>query len=146
MQTKYVAITTIAILFLAVVAAKQHGGNETLSGTVTHVRDGDTFEVSGVAVRLNGVAAPELKEPRGRESKAFMVRLVSGKAVTCDLNGLHSYDRAIGTCYLEGQDIAVSIISAGLARDCARHSGGRYDEFDTAASKRLPLPGYCAPR
>lgn len=146
MQTKYVALTTLAIMFLAVFAAKQYGAKETLSGTVTHVRDGDTIEVGDVPVRLNGVAAPELKEPRGRESKEFMVRLVSGKTVTCDLNGQRSYGRAIGTCFLDGQDIAVSIISAGLARDCARHSGGRYDEFDTAASKRLPLPGYCAPR
>lgn len=146
MQAKYVMLTTLAIMFLAVVAAKQYGADNSLSGTVTHVRDGNTIEVEEVAVRLNGVVTPELKEPRGRESKEFMTRLVAGKTVNCDLNGLRNYDRAIGTCYLDGQDIGASIISAGLARDCARHSGGRYDEFDTAASRRLPLPGYCAPR
>ena len=146
MQTKYVAVSTIGILFLAVFAAKQFGGDKTLSGTVTHVRDGGTIEIGDVAVRLNGVAAPELKEQFGRESKAFMNKLVSGKTVTCELNGQRSFDRFIGICYLDGEDIGASIIGTGLARDCPRHSGGRYDEFNTSASKRLPLPGYCAPR
>ena len=40
-----------------------------LTGTVTHVRDGDTIEVGKVPIRLNGVSAPELKEPLGKASK-----------------------------------------------------------------------------
>ena len=32
-----------------------------LTGTVTHVRDGDTIEVGKIPIRLNGVSAPELK-------------------------------------------------------------------------------------
>jgi endonuclease YncB( thermonuclease family) len=30
-----------------------------LSGTVTHVRDGDTIEVNGIAVRLSALDCPE---------------------------------------------------------------------------------------
>jgi micrococcal nuclease len=135
-------LTALSLFLLAAPATAQ----ETLTGTVTHVRDGDTIEVADVPVRLNGVAAPELDEPRGREGKKFMARLVAGKTVRCELNGERSYDRVIGICYLDGKDIGASIIAAGLARDCPRFSRGRYDEFNTAASKRLPLPGYCVRR
>jgi len=129
----------LTIVLLTTRAAAQ----DTLTGTVTHVRDGDTIEVADVPVRLNGVAAPELKEPGGREGKKFMIDLVNGKTVRCELNGERSYDRVIGVCYLNGQDIGAAIIAAGLARDCPRFSGGRYDEFNTTASKRLPFPSYC---
>jgi len=67
-----------------------------------------------VPVRLNGVAAPELNEPVGQEAKQFMVELVAGKAVRCDLNGERTYDRVVGVCYLNEQDIGASIIAAGL--------------------------------
>ncbi len=139
----FLAVSTLlAILSLAAL----HAAQSTITGEVTHVRDGDTIEVGSVAVRLNGVAAPELSEPGGRRAKAFMVRLVAGKAVRCDLDGSRSFDRVVGVCYLDGQDIGASIVAASLARDCPRFSGGRYAEFDTAASKRLPLPGYCVRR
>jgi hypothetical protein len=36
------------------------------AGPVTHVRDGDTVEVAGLQIRLQGLAAPELSEPGGR--------------------------------------------------------------------------------
>ena len=75
-----------------------------------------------------------------------MLELVAGKAVCCDLNSERNRDRLIGVCYLDGQDIGASIIAAGLARDCARFSGGRYNAFNTAASERLPLPGHCLRR
>ena len=115
-----------------------------LTGTVTHVRDGDTIEVSKVPIRLNGVSAPELKEPLGKTSKKFMRDLVLGKPIRCELNGKKTYDRLVGTCYLDGEDIGIAIISAGLALDCPRYSGGRYSEHEVAeAQDQIKLPGYC---
>ncbi len=131
----------IFVLLTAPAAAQ-----DTLMGAVTHVRDGDTIEVAGVPIRLNGVAAPELDEPHGREAKKFMLQLVSGRTVRCTLNGERSYDRVVGICYLDGVDIGASIIGAGLARDCHWFSKGRYRTFNTAQSLRLPLPGYCTRR
>ncbi len=137
---------TVSVLLAILSLGALHAAQSSLTGEVTHVRDGDTIEVGGVPVRLNGVAAPELSEPGGRLAKAFMVRLVAGKAVRCDLDGSRSFDRVVGVCYLDGQDIGASIIATGLARDCPSFSGGRYAEIDTAASKRLPLLGYCVRR
>ena len=33
-----------------------------LTGTVTHVRDGDTIEIGGTKIRLQGIDAPESKQ------------------------------------------------------------------------------------
>ncbi len=115
-----------------------------LTGTVTKVRDGDTIEVGKVPIRLNGVSAPELREPYGKASKSFMVGLVHGKRVRCELGGDKTYDRYVGICYLGIRDIGEAIIKAGLALDCQRFSGGRYKAAETEAGRsRITLPGYC---
>ncbi len=115
-----------------------------LTGSVTHVRDGDTIEVGKIPIRLNGVSAPELKEPLGQQSKQFMSDLVNGKHVRCELTGAKTYDCFVGTCYIDGEDIGIAVIAAGLALDCPRYSGGRYAEFELAAAREvIKRPNYC---
>ena len=46
----------LAVLFIVLLVTPATG-QDTLTGTVAHVRDGDTIEVADVPVRLNGVAA-----------------------------------------------------------------------------------------
>jgi endonuclease YncB( thermonuclease family) len=117
---------------------------ETLIGRADHVRDGDTIVVSGVPIRLQGLAAPELGEKWGRASREAMQRIVAGKRLRCELTGERSHDRAVGVCRLDdGRDIAAILISQGLARDCPRYSTGRYADDEIAQSRTLPLPGYC---
>ena len=111
-----------------------------------HVRDGDTIVLgdgTAVAVRLQGVAAPELHQAGGAEAKAYMQGLVAG-GVTCELTGEHTYDREVGICFdANGDDVGALIIAAGLARDCPRYSGAATRDLETAASRALPLPRYC---
>jgi len=115
-----------------------------LTGHVTKVRDGDTIEVGKIPIRLNGVSAPEMKEPLGPQSKAFMVDLVMGKRVRCELDGTKTHDRWVGICYLNGLDVGAAVIGAGLALDCPRYSGGRYAKLEVpAAVLRMRLPRYC---
>lgn len=115
-----------------------------LTGNVTKVRDGDTIEVGKVPIRLYGISAPEMKEPLGVKSKTFMVELVEGKWVRCELNGKKTYDRFVGICYLADKDIGAAVIKAGLALDCARFSGGRYRQHEIERARmRIKLPGYC---
>jgi micrococcal nuclease len=140
MKQLTIIVALSGVLITPVVAAEP----TILTGTVTHVRDGDTIEVGKVPIRLNGVSAPELKEPLGKASKKFMRDLVLGKPVRCELNGKKTYDRLVGTCFIEGKDIGVAVIKAGLALDCPRYSGGRYKAVETVTGRdRIKLPKYC---
>lgn len=38
------------------------------------------------------------------------------------------------------------VIAAGLARDCPRFSGGRYEKLEKPEARHLAFPGYCSPR
>ena len=111
------------------------------------VTDGDTLRVGGVPVRLKGLAAPEVAhggdggEPGGSEAKAFMVKLVEGQTVVCDLTRERTHGGRVSWCYLDGQDVAEALIRAGLARDCPRFSGGRrYAAAERPAARKPTLP------
>lgn len=66
---------------------------ETLRGHVDKVRDGDTIVVSGVPIRLQGVAAPEMKEKWGKQA---MQRIVAGQRLRCEMTGEKTHDRKVG--------------------------------------------------
>ena len=115
-----------------------------IEGRVTVVRDVDTIIVAGTPVRLNGVDGPETSTRAGRDARAFMVRLVKGRIVACDLDGTRTYDRWVGVCYLDGQDIGALTIKNGHALDCGRYSGSRYQNLETSAAKsRIQRARYC---
>lgn len=125
----------------------------TLTGEVTHVGDGDTIVVGSMPIRLNGLAAPESDEPGGAAATRAMIELVRGRTLRCDLNGERTHNRCVGVCYLEGADIAEAMITAGVARDCPRFSGGRYRDAELTAAaagaeigRTYRLPGYCLER
>jgi endonuclease YncB( thermonuclease family) len=116
------------------------------------VLDGDTITIDGIHVRLKGVAAPEVAhlgqpdEPGGEAAKAFMVELIEGETVVCDLTQERTHGRRVGWCYRDGEDVAEALIRAGLARDCTRFSGGHYRGVEPTSARELPFPDYCRPR
>ena len=64
-----------------------------------------------------------------------------------------TYDRCVAICTLDGADIAAQLVSDGLARDCPRFSGGRYQSAELRAAAQgstigetYRLPGYCRAR
>jgi|GEM_PF-1017350 len=120
--------------------------NETFSGVVTHVRDGDTIEVNRRPVRLNGLTCDERGTPLGNQATAAMRELVAGKTVTCALNGDRTYDREVGRCSLaDGGDIGANMISQGLCGRCARYDPLR--NYAAAQREAGPFrgvyPSYC---
>ena len=88
----------LLLIFLGIVISLASGAFAqvaSISGTVTKVRDGDTIEVGLIAIRLMGVAAPELGEPLGSRARDFIFRFVFSKPIQCELNGDKSYDRFV---------------------------------------------------
>lgn len=115
-----------------------------ITGEVTHVRDVDTIELGGVAIRLNGIDGPELSTDVGQAAKQFMTSLVLNREVECDLTGERSHDRLIGVCYLNGEDIGATAIENGFALDCRRYSGGRYAHLELqSAVTSIQRAAYC---
>lgn len=90
-----------------------------IEGPASHVRDGDTIEVSGVPVRFGSLDCAERNTREGQISTARMRELIAGQVLVCALNGRTSYDRSIGRCTLpDGSDLAARMIREGL---CGRY-------------------------
>ena len=76
-----------------------------LRGTITHVRDGDTFEVKGTPVRISALDCPENSTSSGQKATQF-TRQFKGKQAVCELTGAKTYNRVVGYCAIEGKDFA----------------------------------------
>lgn len=137
-------------LLLPLAVGVAHAKTGPLSG-VCRVVDGDTIfvvtEEARTQVRLQGVAAPEdPREPGGKKATEYLKTVCEGQPVRCELDGSRTRGREVGVCYVNGADIGAAVISAGLARDCVRFSGGRYSALEKPEAARLAFPGYCSPR
>jgi endonuclease YncB( thermonuclease family) len=92
---------------------------ELLIGTVISVHDGDTLTLHTDAgtkkVRLAGIDAPELKQPLGPESRDALRQSVLNQSVTLDTKKQDRYVRAVGKVLLNGEDVNLKQVSAGLA-------------------------------
>jgi len=97
----------------------------TVSG-VPYVIDGDTLAFGRKRVRLWGIDAPEMDTWQGRKARAFLIKKLAGREVTCVDTGTRSYGRVVAKCYVDGEDIAWWLVNAGHAVDWPHYSGGHY--------------------
>jgi len=88
------------------VAPKASSSPTILSGKVTHVRDGDTIEVNGVAVRLSALDCPENDKSQGQIATKLAKQFVGLQAI-CELTGAKTYDRVVGYCSINGSDFGL---------------------------------------
>ena len=93
----------------------------TLTGEVTYVRDGDTIEVGGLPIRLNGLAAPEGDERGGSKARRAMKELVLGEEVRCVLDG----EKKIAGEHRYRRRNSVILEHAGESRKISEHSVNR---------------------
>ena len=149
-------MTRLAVILAALAltggAASAYQAVSTVEGTARMV-DGDGLRLGGVEVRLQGIAAPELRQPGGREAAQALALVIAGKHVTCGLDGTTTYDRVVGRCTVDGRDVGAVLVFGGRARDCPRFSRGDYAPYEAAAraagrdlSRSYRLPGYCRRR
>ena len=80
-----------------------HRAVSVLRGAITHVRDGDTFEVSGTPVRISALDCPENSTAEGKKITRF-AKEFEGKETICELTGAKTYDRVVGYCSINGID------------------------------------------
>jgi len=93
---------------------------------VTRVYDGDTVKAEGhditIKVRLVGIDTPETSKKKGTPGQPYSQRatkylagLVLNKTVDIKGYGLDRYGRNLGVIYLDGNDINLEMVRAGLA-------------------------------
>ncbi|HUV59165.1 MAG TPA: thermonuclease family protein [Desulfatiglandales bacterium] len=93
---------------------------------VTRVYDGDTVKAEGydieIKVRLLGIDAPETSkkkrdpgQPYSQQAKKHLAGLILNKDVEIKGYGLGPYNRILGVIYLNGKNINLEMIRAGLA-------------------------------
>jgi len=91
-----------------------------LVGRVVSVHDGDTVKVLDAGkvqhnIRLAGIDAPELNQAFGRVSQRHLSAAIHGKAVVVRWAKHDKYGRIVGTILLDGQDVNLDQVRAGLA-------------------------------
>ena len=93
---------------------------QTLTGRVVRVADGDTVTVLDSSntqhrIRLAGIDAPESHQNFGTQSKKNLSDMVFGKDVSVVYQKTDQYGRLVGKIVLDGKDINLEQVKAGLA-------------------------------
>ena len=96
------------------------GGSQTLNGSVVRVVDGDTVTVLDSSntqhrIRLAGIDAPESHQAFGEQSRQSLAEMISGKEVTVTYQKTDQYGRLVGKILLDGRDINLEQVRAGMA-------------------------------
>lgn len=155
MRRRFAIVKCIALV-LTVVACQPATGElsqadgHQLAGTAS-VIDGDTIEIHGERIRLNGFDSPERGSMCGsvnvyKEAALALSDFIGQRTVTCDISGKDRYDRKIGNCEASGKSLADFMVSQGWARDWPRYSHGAYaDEERQARNARRGIWGLDCP-
>ncbi|MCR5859757.1 thermonuclease family protein [Mesorhizobium sp. J428] len=127
------AAALVAVL-LASVAAH---GNEMILGRAS-VIDGDTIEIAGQRIRLDGIDAPEgwqrCQDAAGAEyrcgaasAKVLDEFLAQSRPTSCRRVSRDRYGRTVAVCTrADGADVASWLVRHGHALDWPKYSKGRY--------------------
>ena len=97
-----------------------------LEGRVTHVRDGDTIEVNGLAIRLSALDCLERGTSEGESANEVAQNFLWAEA-TCELTGAKTYDRLVGYCIVGGQDFGLFMMRNSACKVWKKYDvWGRY--------------------
>lgn len=115
--------------------------SEELAGHA-RVVDGDTLEVAGVHVRLEGIDAPEISQScpsrwwgrwsAGREAANELRRMIGRNRVSCRGHGVDGYGRLLGTCSVKGRDLNREMVKRGFAWAFVKYSHHYVSEEQSA--------------
>lgn len=127
------ALMTAGLLALpsAVSSRTPDAGSAVVSGRAK-VFDGDTIEIAGTRIRLEGIDAPESQQTCNRKgaglwrcgaaATSHLKRLTGGREVTCESAGEDRYGRMLGWCKVDGLDINREMVASGFAWAFVRYS------------------------
>jgi endonuclease YncB( thermonuclease family) len=95
-------------------------GRQELPGRVIAIADGDTITILDSAntqhrIRLQGIDAPESHQAFGEQSRLSLSEMIFGKDVRVSYQKIDQYGRLVGKIILDGKDINLEQVKAGMA-------------------------------
>jgi len=112
--------------------------NETISGVVDSVDDGDTILIDGREIRLAGIDTPEKGTERGQAATEKIKELTLGKNVTVKIDqyqGVDVYGRILGVVFLpDGTNVNLEMVKSCAAEVNSKF--GRHQYIDADEFKR----------
>jgi endonuclease YncB( thermonuclease family) len=111
------------------------------------VLDGDSIEISGARIRLQGIDAPEWEQtcadaggqawPCGKAAAQELRRHIGARDVTCHPSGFDRYDRMLATCFgPDGSDVNAWLVRRGWALAYGGSRNYRSEQDEAEAAKR----------
>lgn len=96
------------------------GRSEALTGRVVSIADGDTLTVLDDSlvqhkIRLAGIDAPEKRQSFGQRAKQSLAMLCFQQTVNVVFNKRDRYGRIVGQVLLDGQNVNLAQLQAGMA-------------------------------
>jgi len=141
------SICILLALLLPISASAQ----ETIEGHAS-VIDGDTLDIDGTRIRLNGIDAPESwqkcerddgSEYRCGKVAAFALDdyLAESRPTRCEQVDVDRYHRIVATCFrADGQSVNAWLVRTGNAVDWVRYSNGAFaTEQDAAKAEKVGI-------
>jgi endonuclease YncB( thermonuclease family) len=109
---------------LILVAAMLCGAHRSQAASV-RIADGDTIEIGGQRIRLQGIDAPELHQecrdasgrswPCGRRAQSELRRLIENGSVQCEQRTKDRFNRSVAVCRAGGRDLGEAMVRSGFA-------------------------------
>ncbi len=122
---------------------------------VLKIYDGDTIQISGLdlifKVRLVGIDSPEIgykgqqSQPYSQKSKKYLSTLLKKRKITLKSYGLGGYGRQLAEIFVDGKNINIEMVKAGLSEVYRGKKSKRLDtkqylrEEKKAKSSRLGM-------
>lgn len=116
------------------------------------VIDGDTIEVAGTRIRLEGIDAPETAQTCqrapaegggrwncGHEATRFLAGLIRSDALECVAKAHDTYGRTLATCFLGPTDINAEMVRRGFAWAFVKYSAVYAAEEAAARAARAGI-------
>lgn len=99
---------------------------------IPRIIDGDTIEIEGTRVRLEGIDAPETGQTCknrlsqtwdcGNAATKVLLDLAGRHEVQCRHTGIDKYGRMLGICYAGGRDLNAEMVRSGYAWAYVKYS------------------------
>ncbi len=119
-----------------------------LEGIVTEVQDGDTVTLVNLAatykIRLLDIDAPELAQPRGKDSRAALFHLCALKRATAETAGEDRFGRTLARVTCAGVDANAEQVRRGWAWVFIRYAPKNSPLYSVEAEARAEKRGLWA--